>query len=169
MYAGYFFRLLSPGKVGKRRDRRHPLDPLGPRDPSSYLEYSPVKFRKRYQSHFEALGLHLFVRDAERCSDDCANSSNPTYSKGCTQSTQNTHIHTHHVAKHLLPSSASVSQASSELESRLWHSGALVVEAVATLQATVWAGCVSDKWVRFSLSRFFCKSVPVCSRRRKIR
>lgn len=95
MYAGYFFRLLSLGKVGKRGDRRHPLGPLGPRDPSSYLEYSPVKLRKRYQSHFEALGLHLFVRDAERCSDDCANSSNPTYSKGCTQSTQNTHTHTH--------------------------------------------------------------------------
>lgn len=111
--------------------------PLGPRDPSSYLEYSPVKFRKRYQSHFEALGLHLFVRDAERRSDDCANSSNPTYSKGCTQSTQNTHTHTHarHVAEHLVPSSASVSQASSELESRLWQSKALVVEAVAVLQA----------------------------------
>lgn len=64
-------------EVGRRGEMKRPLAPLGARNPSPYSE----KFRKRYQSHFEALGLHLFVRDAERCSDDCANSSNPTYSR----------------------------------------------------------------------------------------
>lgn len=54
----------------------------------------PAKFRKRYQSHFEALGLHLFVRDAKRCSDDCANSSNPTYSRSSHNTTTHTHTHT---------------------------------------------------------------------------
>lgn len=66
------------------------LDPLGARNPFSIFRTFAAKFRTRYQSHFEALGLHLFVRDAGHCSDDCANSSNPTYSRR-----QHTHTHRH--------------------------------------------------------------------------
>lgn len=134
MYTGYFFcKLLLLCMWGKRGERRRPLDPLGLRNPSPYSEYSPVKFRKRYQSHFEALGLHLFVRDAERCSDDCANSSNPTYSRSSHKT--HTHAHTHHAQSicHFLP--ASVFQASSAVESELWHSKVLIEEAVSALSA----------------------------------
>lgn len=131
----FFFKLLLLCRWGKRGERRRPLDPLGLRNPSPYSEYSPVKFRKRYQSHFEALGLHLFVRDAERCSDDCANSSNPTYSRSSHKTHTRTHAHTHHAQSicHFPP--ASVFQASSAVESELWHSKVLIEEAVAALSA----------------------------------
>lgn len=83
MYPGHFPPALCYCWCGggeKRRDEA-PFGSPGSEEPLSIFRIFPVKFRKRYQSHFEALGLHLFVRDAERCSDDCANSSNPTYSR----------------------------------------------------------------------------------------
>ncbi len=116
---------------GEKRREEAPFGSPGIEEPLSIFRIFPVKFRKRYQSHFEALGLHLFVRDAERCSDDCANSSNPTYSRS-------SHKHTHaFTAEHLPLSPASVSQASvsSAVESALWHSKILIEEAVAALSA----------------------------------
>lgn len=77
---------------GEKRREEAPYGSPGTEEPLSIFRIFPVKFRKRYQSHFETPGLHLFVRDAERCSDDCANSSNPTYSR----SSHKTHTHTHH-------------------------------------------------------------------------
>lgn len=73
---------------GKRREEP-PFGSPETVETLSIFTIFPVKLRKRYQSHFEALGLHLFVRDAERRSDDCANSSNPTYSR----SSHKTHTH----------------------------------------------------------------------------
>lgn len=78
--------------VGNRREEA-PFRSPGSEEPLSIFRIFAVKFRKRYQSHFEAPGLHLFVRDAEHCSDDCANSSNPTYSRSSHTQAQ-THTHT---------------------------------------------------------------------------
>lgn len=109
-------------------------NPPGIEEPLSIFRIFPVKFRKRYQSHFEALGLHLFVRDAERCSDDCANSSNPTYSRS---SHTLKHAYTPCTAKHLPLSSACVSRASvsSALESALCHSEVLIEEALSAAES----------------------------------
>lgn len=114
---GPFFPVIVGMEVGKREEEA-PFESPGNKKPFSIFRIFPVKLRKRYQSHFEALGLHLFVRDAERCLDDCANSSNPTYSRSSDK-----HTHTHYRTEHLPLSSASVFQAlvSSAVESALWH------------------------------------------------
>lgn len=80
--------------------------PPGNAEALSIFRIFPVKFRKRYQSHFEALGRHLFVRDSERCTDDCPNSSNPTYSRS-----------SHKHAQHVLPNICHFPQLSGSLES----------------------------------------------------
>lgn len=54
------------------------LEPHGSGKAPLHIQNNAVKFRRRYQSHFEAPGLHLFVGAAEHCSDDGDNSSNPT-------------------------------------------------------------------------------------------
>lgn len=105
---------------GGERSSMYP--PPGNVEALSIFRIFPVKFRKRYQSHFEALGRHLFVRDAERCTDDCANSSNPTYSRS---------LHKH--AQHVLPNichfpqlSVSLESVSAKVESALWQSEVLI-------------------------------------------
>ena len=87
MYRGAILSPIQSVEVG-RRGWKASLGSPGSAAPLSIFTIFAVKFRERYQSHFEALGLHLFVRDVERCSDDCANSSNPTYSR-------HTDTHTH--------------------------------------------------------------------------
>lgn len=86
---------------GKKRRKVLPFGSPGSVEPLSIFRLSPVKFRERYQSHFEALGRHLFVRDVKRCSVDCANFSNPTYS-----SSSHKHTHMPYTEEHLLLSSA---------------------------------------------------------------
>lgn len=81
------------GGVGQKGRKVMPSGSLGSVANLSIFRLSPVKFRERYQSHFEALGRHLFVSDAERCSVDCANFSNPTYSRS---SHKLTNTHTRH-------------------------------------------------------------------------
>lgn len=124
MYVLFFFflKLLSPGRLGKEASSGS----LGTKGPLSIFRIFPVKLRKRYQSHFEALGLHLFVRDAQHRSDDSANSSNPTYSKGVHTKQTDAHIHTHRIC--CLPQPLCF-QASSESER--WMSEALIEEAAA--------------------------------------
>lgn len=97
MNPGYFFSCYCwcGGGEGGEASFGSP----GSEEPLSIFRIFPMKFRKRYQSHSEAQGLHLFVRDAERCSDDCANSSNPTYSRSSHKYT-----HTHCRASATFPS-----------------------------------------------------------------
>lgn len=87
---GPFFPVTVGVEVGKKEEEA-PSGSPGNKKPLSIFRIFPVKFRKRYQSHFEAPGLHLFVRDAERCSDDSANSSNPTYSRSSHKHTLGSH------------------------------------------------------------------------------
>lgn len=52
-----------------------------PREECTSLNIQNIRDEvQRYQSHFEVLGLHLFVRDVRCSPDDCANSSKATYS-----------------------------------------------------------------------------------------
>lgn len=87
---GPFFPVTAGVEVVKRGEAPSGPPP-GIEEPLSIFRTFPVKFRKRYQSHFKAVGLHLFVRDAERCSDDSADSSNPTYSKSSHKHIQTMH------------------------------------------------------------------------------
>lgn len=93
MFHSLFSPLVFVG--GEKRRNAVPLGSPGRVETLSVFRLFPVKFRKRYQSHFKALRRHLFARDAAHCSDDCANSSNPTYSKEFTR------IHTLCAEEHL--------------------------------------------------------------------
>lgn len=65
---------------GGAGEEKPPLQSQGRSAPLSIFRIFGMKFRERYQSHFEVLGLHLFVRDVRCSPDDCANSSKATYS-----------------------------------------------------------------------------------------
>lgn len=71
---------FSPS-LAERGRREAPRRSRGRSAPLSIFRIFWLKFRERYQSHFEAPDLHLFVRDVRCSPDDCANSSKATYSR----------------------------------------------------------------------------------------
>lgn len=81
IYGGNLFPLF-----GRAGEEKPPLQSQGRSAPLSIFRIFGMKFRERYQSHFEVLGLHLFVRDVRCSPDDCANSSKATYSSYTPQS-----------------------------------------------------------------------------------
>lgn len=112
-------------------ERRHPLDPLGQRNPSPYSEYSPWSSERHINLTLRLWAFICLWEMRSACSDDCANSSNPTYSG----SSHKTHKHTHHAQSicHFLQPlwSRHLQQWS------LNWGGVLIEEAVAALSVAV--------------------------------
>ena len=164
---------------GEKRREEAPFGSPGTEEPLSIFRIFPVKFRKRYQSHFETPGLHLFVRDAERCSDDCANSSNPTYSRSSHKTHTHTHTHTHLHTTHCTASATFHSLCvpgifcggvcSVALEGLDWGSSLSSVGSwELRIKNTPWLfgqkqhESILDKWVSFSMSHPLKECARVC-------